>query len=121
MNLKGRIRNLLMAALTVLLCVGYVNSTMCWHSHIIGGRIVVHSHLHAESHHGEDGTTDGGHNPGQLRLIQESNEISLSGSILPEIALKRIDVLTDIFSAPEILPVREISARVALLRAPPVV
>ena len=108
-----------MAALTALLCVSYVNSTMCWHSHVIGGVVIVHSHFYSKKHTQQ--STDGGHTQGQLQVIQESNALTFTDRILPEINLERIDVPTAVFSVPDVSAPEIVSVRTASLRAPPVV
>lgn len=118
MRLSLRIKNVVTAALIALLAVSYVSSTMCWHSHVVGGWVIVHSHLFGRA--GAAQGTDGGHTPGQLLMIQEANEQVFSdGSVMPALLPVRVDVLTDLFSAPSVLPVQGRPAAVRSLRAPP--
>lgn len=107
------------AALTALLCLGYVNSTMCWHSHVIGDKLIVHSHLYGD-HHTQPQGGDGGHTPGQLQVIQESNAVSFTDRILPEISLQRIEVLTAVYLVPAVSVPETGAVPTASLRAPPV-
>ena len=118
MRLSIRIKNMLTAVLIALLAVSYVSSTMCWHTHRIGDWVIVHSHLFGRSAAAQG--TDGGHTPGQLLMIQEANEqVFTDGSVMPELLPVRIDVLTDLFSAPAVLPVQGRQPAVRSLRAPP--
>ena len=110
--------NVLTAVLTVLLSLGYVSSTMCWHTHVIGGQVIVHSHLFWRGHAAAN--SDGGHTPGQLQTIQETNELTFTDSILPEFHLERMEVLTDIFFTPALCVQQKPVLRARSLRAPPV-
>lgn len=59
----------------------YVGVNLSWHTHIINGVTVVHSHLHTNHHHDTEG---GGHTSSQLTLI--ANVVSqsyLSGDAVP--------------------------------------
>jgi len=62
---KGRVR-CVAVALLVLFVSFYFSATLCWHVHIINGATIVHSHIHAPSHHS---SSDGGHTGGQITLI----------------------------------------------------
>ena len=118
MRLSFRHKNMLMAVFTALLAFSYVSSTMCWHTHVIGERVIVHSHLFGRTADAQK--SDGGHTPGQLRMIQESNEqVYTDDSIVPDLMPVRIDVLQDIFSAPAVLPVQRPQTVIRSLRAPP--
>lgn len=118
MRLSLRIKNVVTAALIALLAVSYVSSTMCWHTHVMGDRVIVHSHLFGRSAAAQG--TDGGHTPGQLLMIQEANDLVFTDdAVLPDLLPLRIDVLTDLFSAPAVLPVQGRPAAVRSLRAPP--
>lgn len=66
MRLGRRIRNVIAASFMVLFVTYYVNATMFWHSHIINGVTIVHSHIHGAEH-----TTlpDGGHSSREVTLI----------------------------------------------------
>ena len=118
MKKTGRIQTLLMAVLTVLLSLGYVSSTMCWHSHVINGKVIVHSHFYGKAH--TCPAQDGGHTTGQLQLIQEANEQTCTQVTMPGLHLERVDVLTDVFSCPGVLPASEPVCRQLPMRAPPV-
>lgn len=117
MTLSCRIKNVVLAALVALLALSYVSSTMCWHTHVTGDRVIAHSHLFGR---GASQDTDGGHTPGQLLMIQEANELVFTDdAVLPDLLPVRIDVLQDIFSVPGILSVQRPRAAVRTLRAPP--
>ena len=118
MKLTGPCRNLLMAVLTVLLSLGYVSSTMCWHTHVIRGQVIVHSHLFGKNQ--ANPNTDGGHTPGQLQTIQEANDLTFTDIVIPEFHIERIEVLTDVFFTPAPHPQQKPAPSVRSLRAPPV-
>ena len=46
----SRIRNVIAASLMMLFVTYYVNATMFWHSLIINGVTIVHSHIHGAEH-----------------------------------------------------------------------
>ena len=119
MTMSIRLKNVVMAALVALLALSYVSSTMCWHTHVVGDRVIVHSHLFGRG--GAAQSADGGHTPGQLRMIQEANElVYVDDSVLPDIPLVRIDVLLqDIFFAPVVLSAQPLQQVLHSLRAPP--
>ena len=118
MKMSATGKNFLMAVLTVLLSLGYVSSTMCWHTHVIGGQLIVHSHFYWLGHASEQ--SDGGHSPGQLQTIQEANELTFTADILPAVEIARVEVLTDIFYVPGLLQEQKSVLRTRSLRAPPV-
>lgn len=118
MKLSVSCKNLLTAVLTVLLSLGYVSSTMCWHSHVIGGQVIVHSHIFWNGH--TSSGTDGGHTQGQLQTIQEANDLTFTDSVIPEFHLERVEVLTDIFFTPAVCAQQKPALRTRSLRAPPV-
>ena len=120
MKMSATGKNFLMAALTVLLSLGYVSSTMCWHTHVIGGQVIVHSHFYWKGHTSDASVpTDGGHTPGQLQTIQEANELTFTADILPAVEIARVEVLTDIFYVPGLLQEQKSVLRTRSLRAPP--
>lgn len=120
MILSVRRKGLLMAVFTALLAISYVSSTMCWHTHMIGDEIIVHSHLFGRSTNAQQAQGDGGHTPGQLRMIQEANELVYTDeSVVPDILLVRIDALQEVFSVPDVLPVQRPQVVARSLRAPP--
>ncbi len=118
MTMSIRFKNVVLAVCTALLAFSYVSSTMCWHTHVIGGQVIVHSHLFWRGHAAAN--SDGGHTPGQLQTIQETNELTFTDSILPEFHLERMEVLTDIFFTPALCVQQKPVLRARSLRAPPV-
>ena len=118
MKLSGPCKNVLTAVLTVLLSLGYVSSTMCWHTHVVGGQLIVHSHIYWNGH--ASAHSDGGHTTGQLQTIQEANELTYTDAIIPVFHLERVEVLTDIFFTPALRPQQKPLLRTRPLRAPPV-
>lgn len=118
MKLSGTCKNVLMAVFTVLLSLGYVSSTMCWHSHVVGGQVIVHSHLFGRCH--ANPNTDGGHTAGQLQTIQEANDLTFTDVVIPEFHIERIEVLTDIFFTPAVCAQQKPVLPARSLRAPPV-
>lgn len=58
----------------LLISTYYINNTMFWHSHIVNGVSVTHSHMHQPQHHK---SLDGGHTTGQLILINMLQELML--------------------------------------------
>lgn len=68
------IRHSLAVVFLLLLSTYYVNTTMFWHSHIVDGVSVVHSHMHLQQHHK---SLDGGHTVLQISLITLLQEMLL--------------------------------------------
>ncbi|MCL1969430.1 MAG: hypothetical protein FWF65_08345 [Bacteroidetes bacterium] len=57
------------ALFLLMLFVGYYGGvTLFFHTHIINGVMIVHSHFHAESHHN---TKSGGHTEQSITLIAQ--------------------------------------------------
>ena len=118
-----RSRNPRMKSVTTVIFIGillfnYVNSTMFWHTHIVDGRIVEHSHIYGESH--TTGNSDGGHTPGQLKLLDLVSHILCTDTVIPDIQIERIDILEYVIFEN---PVAEVPASVVFhssLRGPPV-
>lgn len=55
---RPHIRKWLAAFLLLIFGVYYTNVTLFYHTHIINGTTIVHSHCHSHQHHS---TSDGGH------------------------------------------------------------
>lgn len=106
------------AVLVALLAFSYVSSTMCWHTHTIGGKTLVHSHLLGRGDPARG--SDGSHTPGQLLMIQEANDVTCTDDVIPEFHLERIEILTDIFFAPAVRALCGLPESGLSLRAPPV-
>ena len=118
MKLSGPCKQVLMAVFIVLLSFGHVSSTMCWHTHVVGGKVIVHSHLFGMNHSSQ--SPDGGHTTGQLQTIQEANDLTFTDAAVPEFHLERVEVLTDIFFTPALRPQQKPVLPARSLRAPPV-
>ena len=93
----------------------YVNSTMFWHSHIIDGRVITHSHVNYKTHP----TGDGGHNYGQLKLLDVISHIVCTDSILPDFMPGRFDVLEYVLSSMPPTKYSFIFSCLTVLRGPP--
>ena len=101
-----------------ILLFNYVNSTMCWHNHLVDGQIVGHSHIYGKAH--DTGDSDGGHTPGQLKLLDLVSHILCTDTVIPDIRIERVDVLEYVIFES---PVADVAANLILhtsLRGPPV-
>lgn len=74
MRIVSRIREMIAASLMMLFIMYYVNATMFWHSHIINGVTIVHSHIHGSGH---SSTPDGGHTDREVTLISVCSVIQM--------------------------------------------
>lgn len=120
MTVKGKegIKNLVAAFLVMLFVAFYVNATMFWHSHIINGVTIVHSHIHGSSH---TSSSDGGHSVREITLISMCSSVQMveshdAGAVsCPALTLLAVFVMRIGFSlfARTVCPF--------LLRAPPYV
>lgn len=72
-GLMQRLKNVLVGLLLLILSAYYVNSTMFYHSHIVGGQTVYHSHINSYSH--TTTSEDGGHTLDSINLIDYLNDI----------------------------------------------
>lgn len=63
---KAHIRELMAMAMLLLFVAYYGNATLFYHTHIINGVVIVHSHMHNNHHHD---SSDGGHSASQITLI----------------------------------------------------
>ena len=88
---NSKLRDLITAFFVGILLFNYVNSSMFWHSHVIDGRIIYHSHIYGKGH--LSGNSDGGHTLGQLRLLDIINHTLCTDTIIPDVSIARIDVL----------------------------
>ncbi len=71
----SRFKNVLVGALLLILSAYYVNSSMCYHSHVISGNVVYHSHIHSTSH--TTTSDDGGHSQEAMDLIATLSNFSI--------------------------------------------
>lgn len=63
---KSHIRELTAMALLLLFAVYYGDAALFYHTHIINGVTIVHSHVHNSHHHD---SSDGAHSASQITLI----------------------------------------------------
>lgn len=111
-------RRILMAASLLMLFVTYyVNATMFWHSHIINGVTIVHSHIHGASH---TSSSDGGHSANEITLIAVCEALQLTDDLGESPAVALILVLLCVFMAAEPSALADVSFLRPSLRAPPV-
>ncbi|MFR9523434.1 MAG: hypothetical protein SNH94_02550 [Rikenellaceae bacterium] len=71
--MKGR--RSLAGVLLLIISAYYVNSTMFYHDHIVGGVKVTHSHFFSKFH--TDFSSNGGHDLEAVKLIASLSEIAL--------------------------------------------
>ena len=114
----NRYHNVLTMAFTVIMLFNYANATMFWHSHVIGGASIMHSHIYWGDHATGDPT--GGHTPGEIQIIDLICHSAYTADIIPEIHLERFDILEFVSheeAVPEISPAY---STILSLRGPPV-
>lgn len=63
---KPHIKELLTTAMLLLFVVYYGDAALFYHTHIINGVTIVHSHVHNDHHHD---SSDGSHSASQITLI----------------------------------------------------
>lgn len=116
MRLGSRIRNVIAASLMMLFVTYYVNATMFWHSHIINGVTIVHSHIHGAEH-----TTlpDGGHSSKEVTLISLCSALQYLDDCQPLNYAGPVFVLLAIFLAVPVCGVFRPAVSLNYLRAPP--
>ena len=83
-----------------ILLFNYVNSTMFWHNHLVDGQIVGHSHIYGKAHCTDN--SDGGHTPGQLKLLDLVSHILCTDTVIPDIHVGGIDIIERVFLDPGI-------------------
>ncbi len=71
----NRFRELLVGILLLILSAYYVNSTMFFHRHTVGGDAVYHSHFFSKLH--TTSSEDGGHTIEVVKLIASLNNIAI--------------------------------------------
>ena len=113
-----RWKNLATMLFIGVILFNYVNSTMFWHNHLVDGRIVVHSHIYGKAH--DTGHSDGGHTPGQLKLLDVLTHILCTDTVIPDFQIQRMEVLECVLE--EFIPAAVPTAvpGVFSLRGPPV-
>lgn len=110
-------RNLLAAGLLVVFGVYYSNVTLFYHTHIINGVTIVHSHSHAQHHHD---SKDGGHTVVQLTLIAQLTSQLLMMAAHGGSGLMALHYVITQMGEQQSLKVSNLSLDGFLLRAPPV-
>ena len=118
-----RSRNPKIKSVTTMIFIGlllfnYVNSTMFWHNHLVDGQIVGHSHIYGKAHCTDN--SDGGHTPGQLKLLDLVSHILCTDTVIPDIQIERIDVLEYVVIENPVVEVTESFFSLSSLRGPPV-
>ncbi len=71
--LTSKFKNLLVGVLLLILSAYYVNSSMFYHSHVIKGETIFHSHFYSKSH--TTSSEDGGHDLAMAKLIAALDNI----------------------------------------------
>jgi hypothetical protein len=115
--MKNKIKKIISLFLLTLF-VGYYGSvTLFFHTHVINGVTIVHSHIHAEKHHD---TQNGGHTQQSITLIAQISHfcyVDFSG----ECVLKPLQVCKDTAcTVPAMQWVASIHLQNLSLRAPPI-
>lgn len=106
-------------ALLVLLFAGYyVNTTMFWHSHIVNGTVVIHSHIHSEGHHQ---TSAGGHSEASLLTIDSLHSELLTLGVEHVVVTVPLERSVVVFVAAAPQAKLQPSLPLFSLRAPPLV
>ena len=67
---KSHIRELMATAMLLLFVAYYGDTALFYHTHIINGVTIVHSHVHNSHHHD---SSDGAHSTSQITLISALN------------------------------------------------
>lgn len=112
-----KLKSLTSAIFVGILLFNYVSSTMFWHSHIIDGQIVIHSHIYGDGH--SRNNSDGGHSYGQLKLLDILSHTVCTDTVIPDISITRIDVLEYVFQESPVLSHGISPANSIDLRGPP--
>ena len=114
---NNRSRNLLSMAFAVIMLFNYANATMFWHSHMIGGASIMHSHIYWKSH--PTGNSDGGHTSDQIQIIDLICHAVYTIDNMSEIHLERYDVLECVFQEGTVPGISQVHSRILSLRGPP--
>ncbi len=96
----------------------YVNSTMFWHSHMVGEYLIIHSHIYGDAH--QTGRAPCGHTSAELLLLSIVNQTVSLEKVVSAIDLQplrqMVTVVLDLLS----VPVQSIDVPHVSLRGPPV-
>lgn len=112
----SRIRNVIAASLMMLFVTYYVNATMFWHSHIINGVTIVHSHIHGAEHTTLPG---GGHSSREVTLISLCSALQYLDDCQAFVYTGPVLVLLAVFLAVPVCSVIRPAVSLNYLRAPP--
>ena len=104
-------------AFAVIMLFNYANATMFWHSHVIGGASIMHSHIYWKTH--TTGNSDGGHTSDQIQIIDLICHAVYTADAIPEIHLERFDVLECVLQEMVVSEVCSIHSSHLSLRGPP--
>lgn len=105
-----------LTTLVILLFVGYyVNCTMFWHSHIINGVLITHSHFYGVEHTASE---DGGHSMLQIHAIEMLTNITAVGTTILAVA-GAVMILEAVIREPQFTSPIHITISHKALRAPP--
>lgn len=118
MRSRNHRRILTAASLLMLFVTYYVNATMFWHSHIINGVTIVHSHIHGASH--TSSSSDGGHPASEITLIAVCDVLQMTDDLGESPVVALILVLLCVFLSAEPSAFAGVSLLRPSLRAPPV-
>ena len=114
---NDRSRNILTMVFAVIMLFNYANATMFWHSHVIGGASIMHSHIYWKTH--ATGNSDGGHTSDQIQIIDLICHAVYTADVIPEIHLERFDVLERVMQDVAVSEVSQVHSRILSLRGPP--
>ena len=114
---NDRSRNLLTMAFAVIMLFNYANATMFWHSHVIGGASIMHSHIYWKTH--ATGNSDGGHTSDQIQIIDLICHAVYTDDIFTEIHLERFDVFECVLQEVVFTEVSTVHSSLLSLRGPP--
>jgi len=114
-----RLRSMMLMMFIGILLFNYVNATMFWHSHVVDGRVITHSHIFWKNH--VTGNSDGGHTQGQLRLLDVICHTVCTATVIDSFLPERFDVLEYVFHENPGTEVSWCSPHLPVLRGPPAV
>ena len=114
---NDRSRSILTMVFAAVMLFNYANATMFWHSHVIGGASIMHSHIYWKTH--ATGNSDGGHTSDQIQIIDLICHAVYTADVIPEIHLERVDVLESVIQDVAILEDSQVHSRILSLRGPP--
>ena len=78
----AKIKKIAALFFVVLFMSYYANVSLFFHAHIISGATIIHSHIHADSHHN---TNSGGHTCSEITLIAHISQFEYNYSSICDI------------------------------------